>query len=186
MRLISEIMPDPQCSERHSRDIAASPEAVWRALAAVTMQDLSVTRPLMVVRHLGRGGQPGPGAPLLTDGPVTLLACEPGRHAFGGAIMRTWQRNPERFATSDPEVFRSFVSPGWVKVGTDFELVVTSSGCRLSTETRCVATDRRTRRRFAVYWALIRPFTGLVRRDMLRTVDRLATSESSRSVASGP
>jgi len=35
----------------------------------------------------------------------------------------------------------------------------------------------RARRRFAVYWALIHPASGLVRRDMLATVRRRATPQ---------
>ena len=34
------------------------------------------------------------------------------------------------------------------------------------------ATDTRTRVRFAIYWAIIRPGSGLIRRDMLGAVAR--------------
>jgi hypothetical protein len=44
----------------------------------------------------------------------------------------------------------------------------------LSTETRVLLTDARARRRFRVYWLLVRPFSGLVRRSWLRAAKRRA------------
>jgi hypothetical protein len=43
---------------------------------------------------------------------------------------------------------------------------------RLETTTRCEPTDDDARRRFARYWGLIRPFSGLIRLDLLRAVAR--------------
>jgi len=45
-------------------------------------------------------------------------------------------------------------------------------GTFLSTETRVVATDARTRRAFAAYWLVIRPGSGAIRRELLRVVAR--------------
>ena len=49
-------------------------------------------------------------------------------------------------------------------------------GTFLSTETRVVATDARTRRAFAAYWFLIRPGSGAIRRELLRVVARRSES----------
>jgi hypothetical protein len=46
--------------------------------------------------------------------------------------------------------------------------------CRLSTETRVLATDDTARRRFAVYWRLIYPGSSLIRRMWLAAVKRRA------------
>ena len=49
--------------------------------------------------------------------------------------------------------------------------------CRtVSTETRILATDPRTRRFFAVYWFLIRASSAAIRREVLRVVARRAES----------
>jgi hypothetical protein len=45
---------------------------------------------------------------------------------------------------------------------------------RLSTETRVQATDAMSRRQFLRYWRIIGPFSGLVRRDLLRRIKREA------------
>lgn len=59
----------------------------------------------------------------------------------------------------------------------DFQLEPRDGGVRLTTETRGHCTDRRARHRMALYWCLIRPGSGLIRRDMLRAVARLALAE---------
>lgn len=72
-----------------------------------------------------------------------------------------------------------FEEPGWTKYLTDFHLEPCDGGVQLTTETRGYSTNDRARRRFALYWALIRPASGPVRRDMLVTIRRLATRPSS-------
>ena len=42
------------------------------------------------------------------------------------------------------------------------------------TETRVRCVDDRARRRFALYWLLIKVFSGWLRRDFLRKVARIA------------
>lgn len=175
MRLSHTLMVDPDCGEFHQRQIRAEPSAVWDALSRISLADLTITRPLMLVRHLGRKGQPAAAAPLLTHGPVELLTSTPGSYAIGAAIMRPLQLHPERHPVSTVAAFSAFHDPGWVKVLTDFSIQAADGGSLLSTDTRCQATDPATRKRFGAYWRLIRPGSDLVRRDMLRSVDRLAT-----------
>jgi hypothetical protein len=42
----------------------------------------------------------------------------------------------------------------------------------VETTTLCEATDDVARRRFAAYWLVVRPFSGLVRRDLLHVLAR--------------
>ena len=44
----------------------------------------------------------------------------------------------------------------------------------LSTETRVRCVDDEARRRFALYWLLIRVFSGWLRRDLLRKIAHIA------------
>jgi hypothetical protein len=50
-----------------------------------------------------------------------------------------------------------------------FRLEPTPAGTRLSTETRILATDPRSRRSFAAYWFLIRASSAAIRREVLRS-----------------
>lgn len=172
---LTRVMPVYHFSERHSRFIAAGPDAVWRALAGLTLSSLRITRPLVAIRGLGR--KETPAKPLFTDGPVTMLEISAPSYAVGGAIGRPWQVRPTRIPVTSLAEFVDFAEPGWVKYLTDFEVRPVEGGSRLSTETRGYSTDAGSRRRFALYWALIRPWSGLVRRDILAAVARSADVE---------
>jgi hypothetical protein len=58
----------------------------------------------------------------------------------------------------------------------EFRLQSTPLGTLLSTETRVLATDPRTRRAFAAYWLFIRAGSGAIRREVLRIVAHHAES----------
>jgi hypothetical protein len=63
-----------------------------------------------------------------------------------------------------------------VRVGMEFRLQSTPLGTLLSTETRVLATDPRTRRAFTAYWLFLRAGSGAIRRDVLRVVGHRAES----------
>jgi hypothetical protein len=63
----------------------------------------------------------------------------------------------------------------------EFRLQSIPVGTLLSTETRMLATDPRTRRAFAAYWFLIRSSSGAIRREVLRVVADRAESRPRRS-----
>jgi hypothetical protein len=75
---------------------------------------------------------------------------------------------------SSPEDWKEFSAPGYVKAVMNFRATPTQGGALLSTETRVLATDDASRRRFARYWRVIRPGSGLIRRSWLRAAARRA------------
>lgn len=167
-------MPEYHFRERHSRWIAAPVERVWQSLTSFTLEDLTITRPLVALRHLT--APTGSAAkPLFTDGPVQMLEVAAPRYAVGGTVARPWQRTPERREVASLQEFAGFAQPGWTKYVTDFVLEPRDDGVQLSTETRGYSTDRYAQRRFQLYWTVIRPASGLIRRDILATVARQAT-----------
>ncbi len=175
-------MPVYHFNERHSRWINADPAEVWDALTTLSLDQLTLTRPLLTIRRLGRR-TPGPSKPLLADGPVSMFQLSAPAYAVGGAVGRPWQLRPTRRDITSLEEFTRFAEPGWVKYLMDFQLQSRNGGVQLTTETRGHSTDRHARRRFALYWAIIRPASGLIRRDMLATVARLAESAAEASKA---
>jgi hypothetical protein len=104
-----------------------------------------------------------------------VLAADPERSVIAGGAMQPWKitggRTPPRL---DAAGLLAFDQPGWVKTGVDFVLHPDGNGTRLTTETRVLATDARTRAQFGLYWLLIRAGSGLIRRDLLRAVARRA------------
>ena len=70
--------------------------------------------------------------------------------------------------------FEAFDEPGYVKSAVDFVVEPTTTGARLSTETRNTTTDEVAARNFGRYWALVGWGSKLTRKDMLRAVKRRA------------
>lgn len=175
---LENLLPAPHFSERHERHLAAPGAAVWPALYELRLGDLRLSRTLMEVRDLPSRLLMRPRTAMLSgrffeDGPVPLLSVDPERLVVVGGVMQPWKLfGGDEPPELDAEALRSFDEPGWVKVGMDFALEPLGAGTRLRTETRVVATDPTTRRRFRLYWSLIRAGSGLIRRDLLRAVDQ--------------
>lgn len=171
---LQRTMPHYDFAEQHNRRIAADAQVVWQALTSITVDQLPITKLLVAVRHLG-SSRAQRRRPLLTDGPVHLLEVSAPWYAVGGNIARPWQWRPQTRPVDSLAQFVAFDEPGWVKYLVDFRVQPAQNGVILSTVTRVACTDRRARRRFTPYWALIRVGSGLIRRDLLAAVDRAAT-----------
>lgn len=171
---LADALPGAEFVEFHSLVIDAASERVWQALQDVTWADLRVTTPLLVAR--GLGSLAGRRRRLFDDGPVRLVHTQPGQYVAGGRIARPWQLVP----ALGPEVstldeLAAQQEGSWLKYGMDFHLhPLCGNRTRLETTTLCEPTDEHARRRFSAYWVVIRPFSGLVRRDMLHAVARRA------------
>jgi hypothetical protein len=83
----------------------------------------------------------------------------------------------------DAESFKKFDTPGYAKAVWNFSLRPDGPDSRLTTETRVKCTDSDSRWRFGFYWMLIRPFSGLIRMEMLRTIKRRAEMSVPRAGA---
>jgi hypothetical protein len=112
-----------------------------------------------------------------------LLAEETGREILLGVAGRFWRPtgNVEPF---DRDSFSRPVPPGMARGLWNFKVV--AAGDRetiLSTETRVTCGDPASRRRFRLYWLVIRPFSGLVRIIMLRAIRDAAQAHAVESPA---
>lgn len=177
---LDDVIPAPHFAERHERRIAAPPETVWTALHEMRLRDSPAAVALMAVRALpvlvlARRLPAMVDRAFLERGPVPVIAADRPRSVVAGGVMQPWKpsggETPPRLGAG---ALRRFAEPGWVKCGVDFVLREDAGGTLLTTETRVLATDRITRRRFGAYWLLIRPGSGLIRREMLRLVARRA------------
>lgn len=73
----------------------------------------------------------------------------------------------------DSAEFIPFAHAGFAKVAWNFLITLQADGTTiLSTETRIRCTDAVSRKKFFRYWFFIGPFSGLIRREMLRTIKR--------------
>jgi hypothetical protein len=104
-----------------------------------------------------------------------LLAENPPHELVFGTVGQFWTPTGESDDVPDVDAagFQDFDQPGYAKAAANFSLVQQSDGVtRLATETRVRCPDEASRKKFRLYWTLIGPFSGLIRKEMLRLVKR--------------
>jgi hypothetical protein len=180
--LIDELMPQFDEFERHERLVRAAPPAVYAALRRVDLLDPWIIRWLLALRTAPGALRRPRQAPrrrtlrleqMLEHGFV-LLGERPERELVLGVVGRFWTLAGERLPL-DAAGFAAFDRPGYAKVVWDFRLTPEGGLTRLSTETRIQCLDAESQRRFRRYWRVIGPFSGLIRRALLRAIAREAT-----------
>jgi hypothetical protein len=162
---IADALPVYHHSERHSIRVAASPERALAAAREAALEDVPLVRLLFRLRGLRA-------AP---HGPIWDALLSEGFQSFREdtlvLIGKPWS---VRGGLRQVDDFVGFAEPGWAKMAVDLRAVPDGGGARIETETRVFLTDRGSRRRFAAYWLVIRPFSGFVRRSWLRAAKRRA------------
>lgn len=173
-------LPNAEFGSVYGRAIDAPVERVWEVLFDLRWSDLTLSKGLVRARYPWRrpvalSGRlvepPSPGAPIHSDAP---------RCSTSGFVSRPWQANPGRGpAMSGLEELRAFREPGWLKLGMDMQLTeLPGRRTYLQTVTLCEPTDETARNRFRAYWTVIKPFSGLIRLDVLAATARRAISPS--------
>jgi hypothetical protein len=179
--LIESFAPRPDAVEVHRIEIASPCAAVYQALWTVDLGSSPVINGLMALRslperlfHPERQRRPRQKLTLgaIMEAGFGRLAEEPGREIVLGITGRFW-RPLGNTLPFNPEHFQGPVSPGLARAVWNFTVQETNTGrTLLSTETRVVCGDAASRLKFRLYWLVIRPFSGLIRRIMLRAVRR--------------
>jgi hypothetical protein len=174
--LIDDFLPNYDVSERHRTEVQAPLETVY---AAVRQLDLSHAKLSMFLFRL-RGiptGVSASGRFSLDDFlrmRFILLGENPNQELLLGLVGRFWTPSGHLLRL-DASGYRSFAEPGYAKAAWNFTLSQSLEGTiMLETETRVYCLDDISRRRFKLYWLLIGPFSGLIRREVLQAVKRSA------------
>jgi hypothetical protein len=176
-------IPQPHFSEAHSVFVAGNVERAVAAARSVAVGEIRSMRPLWTLWALpatllgSRSFRVRKDRTIwdtaLAGGFVPLLERHEG--VVLGHIGQHWRPSGgERPAFDGWSGFTSFDRPGFCRVAVSLEARPEEDGVRLTTETRVAATDDESRRRFRRYWAVVRPFSGLIRRGWLRAAARQA------------
>jgi len=174
-------MPRWQFAEVHHIRSRASPAALLDAAQAHDPDDDRLIRVALGLRE-------SPGRLAAALGLSSALA---GRPRFGkadflplgrlgdealayGLVGRFWEPGYGLLPQADAAAFRAFQGPGVAKLLLAFEARADGDASRITTLSRLVCADAPTRRRMALYWTLIRPVSGLIRRRLLAQIKRVA------------
>ena len=182
---LDSFLKDYHFREVHAVTVLASPDRVFESLKVLTPRDVPLLHVLFTLRALpaivtGKAGSLSRGSQPLLDQFLshgfTLLVEEPNRGLVLGTVGQFWKPLGRPLPLDSPEQFLTFDLPDYAKAVMDFAVVDAPSGngVVLSTETRVRIPDAAARRRFAAYWLLVRPWSGLFRRMWLRAIKRLA------------
>ena len=179
--LIDSFAPNPDAIEKHKVEIRATPGEVYQALWTADLCGSVLIKGLMSLRslpgYLLHPPQPKRRVRKITmesliEAGFGLLAEEPGKEIVLGIVGRFWRPtgNVQPFKADD---FRGPVAPGIARAVWNFSLEQRGAGNTiLRTETRVVCGDAGSKSKFRAYWLFVRPFSGLIRRVMLRAVKR--------------
>ena len=147
---------------------------MWKALLAHEFGASFLTKALFFLRGYGRRAlQTGTGT--LPDKIVrfgfTKLEEDPGREVVFGIAGRFWRLDGDLRRIADRAAFAAFAEDGFVKGAWNLHVDALEDGTsRLSTETRIRCFGPEARRKFHFYWAFVGPFSGLIRRALLRGI----------------
>ena len=180
--LIDSFAPNPDAVEIHRIAINASPDVVYRALWTADLGRSSIIKLLLALRSLPEFTL-HPGRSLPRDRKITLqtlidsgfgvLVEQPEKEIILGVSGRFWRPtgNLSPFNRAD---FDGPVPAGLARAVWNFRVEGSNDRTTLSTETRVICGDSSSRGKFRAYWFFVRPFSGLIRRIMLRNVRKAA------------
>jgi hypothetical protein len=183
-QLIDEFMPVYDVNEYHETTVRAPIEKVYDALRTTDLGESPIARSLLRLRALpailtagGRDRNRKLNLDAIIKGGFVLLGEHPPNEIALGLVGRFWTLSGSRCRVNADE-FAAFDMPGYAKAVWNFSLVGESAEVtRLATETRVQCLDDSSRRRFRMYWALIAPFSALIRREALRMIRQSSESE---------
>ena len=166
--LIDRFMPHCDFSERHSTLVHATPERAYDAIVTADLASHPIARLLMMLRGMGWRRRT---AQRFADG-FTIVAEDRPSEVVVGLEGPFWKPNC-KVRGVDADTFKTQIPPDTARATFNFFVERESGATRITTETRVLCSDD-ARTKFRLYWTIIRPFSGLIRLLMLRTIRKEA------------
>jgi len=190
MNALDRLVPMPRLLERHSVDLAAEPDRVWRVARHLDFSKSPFVRALFAVRTIP--GRLGGTAPVPLELTLDSMRSTPERPGFQvleetpprelavGAIGKVWHLDIPFVHLADSDAFAAFHAPDQVKVAWAIQIEpLGEHDARLTVELRVDATDDEAWGKFLSYFRLVGPASRFIRHAMLRAISaELGTPES--------
>jgi hypothetical protein len=184
---IDEFLPTYDFRAAYEIRIYAPTSLVYECVLHSDFSELWVLRFLMTLRsgkRLPRNRVPADLRKRLQGAGFVTLAEVPNEEIVIGIAGRFWRPDGGRCMELTAKDFRDFSRSGFAKVAWNFKLSPESPrGTVLSTETRIQCFGQSALWKFRTYWSFVGPFSGLIRKAMLKQVKNEAESTVVRKVS---
>jgi hypothetical protein len=171
--LVDKYLPNFTYATKHSIIIHASPEKIFSIADSLDMSGSPIIRLLFKLRGMSSQMLTKEG---LNTGRFAELEKIKNEELIIGLIGQFW--NPSgNLQLFSPHEFIPFNKPSFLKAVWSFTIrPVADHRCALETETRIFCPDDHTRKKFSRYWFFIKPFSGVIRSEILRGMKHKAES----------
>jgi len=176
--LIDEILPDYDFGAAYETSVAAPASVIYQRLLVSDLYASWIVRVLVSLRYgrpVRRNRAPAGLRQRFQGSGFVILAETPGEELVIGVAGRFWRPDGGRRLDLSSSNFVRFARPGDAKIALNFKVRPGPlHDSVLSTETRIQCFGRAACWKFGLYWALVRPFSGLIRKAILRQVKAAA------------
>jgi len=179
---IDESLPIYDVGTSYQIGIHAPPSVIYQCLLRSDFNNLWLVRLLMTIRsgrRFPRTLVPSDLRQRLQGTGFVILSEVPDDEIVMGVAGRFWRPDGGRCLDLIANDFIGFSRPGYAKAAWNFKLRAESPECTvLSTETRIRCLGWEALWKFRFYWSLVSPFSGLIRKAILRQVKTAAESHA--------
>lgn len=173
--LLDRHLPHCDVYERHATTVRATPERVYAAIRTADFSANPIVKLLLGLRGMRRMRPKTFDLNTFRAEGFHVLEENPPWEIVIGLEGPFWKPNC-RLMPVDAQSFTRPVTPNAARGAWNFLIEANGDGTvRLSTETRVLCADD-ARLKFRLYWLVVRPFSGLIRRLMLRAIRKQAES----------
>lgn len=171
--LLNEVLPRFDVTAQYSTRVHATPARVY-AILQQGMPVGTITRLLMALRNiprLFRGKESGGNMP---ENAFYKLKQLENREMVVGIIGQFWKPVSNPLPIHNLEEFLEFEKEGFCKAAMNLRIIEKGPYlCLITTETRVMCYGS-ARDKFLDYWKVIGPFSGLIRKELLRRIKKRA------------
>jgi len=181
---IEEFLPIWDFHATYEIVVNAPRSVVYKSLLHTDFSELWLTRLLMTLRtgkRMPRRRAPGELRQRLQGTGFVMLEEVPDDELVIGVAGRFWRPDGGRCMDLTASNFIAFSQKGYAKAAWNLKLRGESPETEttvLSTETRIQCFGRAALWKFGTYWSLVGPFSGLIRKAILRQVKAEAESKT--------
>lgn len=166
--------------EHHFVRIGAAADVAYRSVLSAPLAASPIVRALLRLRelpaaalgqdcHRGVSRREATVADLIGNG-FFLVDEQPGREIVLGAVGKFWKPLDRGMGTATAESLTEPLPPGTAVALWNFRVAREAGRSVVHTETRIKCADASARRKFKLYWSIVGPFSGLIRRKMLDAI----------------